>query len=86
MDIMNLFLYGEDAIDDVKQIRLDAIAAIAKGRIVEWSSDSVSVKKVLGLPLEMVIGECNYFLRLYEPTIAKNNPIYTQTKPNLLFT
>ena len=85
MDILNLFLYGEDSTDDVKQLRLDAIAAMGNGRTVEWSSDSVSVKKVVGLPLAMVIRECNYFLRMYDPTISANNPIITGVKPNLLF-
>lgn len=84
MNILGLFLYGEDSINDVKQIRLDAIAAISSGKLVEWSSDSVSVKKVSNLPDELVVVECNYFLRLYDPTISRNNPIITEVKPNLL--
>jgi hypothetical protein len=86
MDILNLFLFGEDSIDDVKQIRLDALNGIAAGGIVEWSSDSVSVKKVYHFKLHDIVKECNYFLRLYDPVISAANPIIKETRPILYYT
>lgn len=85
MKTLNLFLFGEDSIDDVKTIRQTAIQSAANGFITEWTSDSVSVKKVVNLPTEQIIHECNVFLRLYDSCIRKVNPIITETRPNLSF-
>ena len=80
MKVFKIFLYGEDALEDVKKIRADAIASLVKGTVIEWSSDSVSVKKVFDLPAEIIVNECNYFLRTYDPVISCTNPIYTEAK------
>ncbi len=86
MKTLNLFLYGEDSLSDVRQIRNDALAALNSGNIIEWNSDSVSVKKIMNYPVEQIINEANIFLRLYDSNIRSVNPIITETKPNLFFT
>jgi hypothetical protein len=82
--MLNLFLYGEDTIADVRQLREDAISAVIGGVVVKWTSENTSVEKSKDYPLETVIKEANYFLRLYDPQVRKKNPVIRRTIANLL--
>ena len=83
---LGLFLIGEDTIEAVRQIRIDAIAAINSGTVISWSSEGTSVQKVLDskFSLKEIIEECNYFLRQVDPKVRKNNPFRHRTSPFIL--
>ncbi len=83
----NLFLFGEDALDDVRAIRSAALSALTTGTVVRWGSQTTSVEKILKLKLTMdeILQECNYFLRLYDPAIRATNPVVKHSKVNLIF-
>jgi len=85
MAAIGLFLYGEDNIEDVRDLRNTAVRALASGRTVEWSDENVSIKKANGLNLDRVVEEANYFLRLYDPNVRKNNPYSKVSKPTILY-
>jgi hypothetical protein len=81
---MMRFIYGFDGLDDVKQILLDCRTAKQVGRVVEWTSQNVSVKKVgSSKDLDEIIRAAEQFIRTWDPDIRQNNPIIRRTKPVL---
>ena len=82
---LQLFLFGEDSLDDVRQVRADAIAAFNAGRMVQWTSLNTTVQKAQGIDLAELVSMCNNFLRNYDPVVHANNPIITETIPWLFY-
>ena len=76
----NLFLFGLDAIQDVKDVRDVALSHI-NGVIREWSANNLTCKRIEGIAPEKVLHDANIFLRLYDPAIRAINPIVIKTKP-----
>jgi hypothetical protein len=81
--MIGLFLFGEDSLEDVRDIRTSCIRALTRGTIVKWNSSNTSVDKVFDVDLKVVLNECNDFLRTYDPDLRKANPIRDRTKPFL---
>lgn len=82
---MTLFLYGEDTVGDVREIRNAARSALLTGQVVNWTSGNTTVQKVININLDVVIKEANEFLRLYDPSIKAKNPIRDITKPYIWY-
>jgi hypothetical protein len=80
---MGLFLYGEDTVDSVRDIRDAVRASLVSGQTVEWTNENTSTRKARGLNLDFLLKECNYFLRTFDPDVRRLNPIVTVSKPNL---
>jgi len=77
---MNIFLYGMDTIEDVRDIRATALGKL-NGVVTEWSANNLTSKRVLNIPLEKILTDANEFLRKYDPEVRKKNPIVIKTKP-----
>jgi hypothetical protein len=83
----HLFLYGEDTLEDVREIRLILLSNLSRGLTTEWTDENLSVKKAAACKLatDEILRECNYFLRLYDPAVRALNPVVKTTKVMALY-
>jgi hypothetical protein len=81
----NIFLYGEDSVAEVREIRDSAQRALLTGQPVSWTSGNTTVQKIRDIKLDRIINDANEFLRLYCPRVKAKNPIRDISRPVIWF-
>ncbi len=76
----NLFLWPEDSLDDVRDIRNLALTSRVSGGQIEWTSENISYKKAASVEsINELIQICNRYLRTYDPVLRAKNPVIKKT-------
>lgn len=72
-----IFNLGLDSLEEVLAIRAKTKEMLAEGaQVLEWTNESQSVRKVIGLPLETILKETEAYLLAYS-----RGAVITRTKP-----
>lgn len=66
--------------DTVLQIRAKAIEMVLAGKtLLQWSGEGTEARKAFTLPVDQVLSECRYALRMINPSVYGN--LTTMVKP-----